>query len=197
MHVEVGGSSGSNCSINDSDIRGLIGKGSGATMSFSEWYGASAVQPPSLQYTAYGSVYTAATTGKNFAPAAVRFTSSAARSIVTTATTEGSPYGLQINDYGIVVSGQFTGAGVSFLRTDPNFTWANSDSSSVNFRKNHGTSAGQHYIKIYYGSSLLLTSNTQQDANTSGTGIFMGNTGVSGIVGSRSSAGSWRVEYYA
>ena len=42
MHVEVGGSSGTACSLNDSDIRGLIGKGSGVAMSFSEWYGASA-----------------------------------------------------------------------------------------------------------------------------------------------------------
>ncbi len=42
MHTEVGGSSGSTVSINDADIRGLIGKASGATMSFSEWYGASA-----------------------------------------------------------------------------------------------------------------------------------------------------------
>ena len=41
MHIEVGGSSGSQVSINDSDIRGLISKGSGATMSFNEWYGAS------------------------------------------------------------------------------------------------------------------------------------------------------------
>ena len=36
MHIEVGGSSGSACSLNDSDIRGLIGKGSGVSMSFSE-----------------------------------------------------------------------------------------------------------------------------------------------------------------
>ena len=43
MHVEAGGSSGTQCSINDSDIRGLIGKGSGSQMSFSEWYGASGV----------------------------------------------------------------------------------------------------------------------------------------------------------
>ncbi len=41
MHVEVGGTSGTSCSLNDSDIRGLIGKGSGVAMSFSEWYGAS------------------------------------------------------------------------------------------------------------------------------------------------------------
>ena len=41
IHVEAGGSSGTQASINDSDIRALIGKSSGATMSFSEWYGAS------------------------------------------------------------------------------------------------------------------------------------------------------------
>jgi len=41
MHVEAGGSSGTIASINDADIRALIGKGSGATMSFNEWYGAS------------------------------------------------------------------------------------------------------------------------------------------------------------
>ena len=44
IHVEAGGSSGTNCTINDTDIRDLIGKGSGATMSFNEWYGASSVQ---------------------------------------------------------------------------------------------------------------------------------------------------------
>ena len=42
MHVEVGASSGTTCSLNDSDIRGLIGKSSGAQSSFSEFYGASA-----------------------------------------------------------------------------------------------------------------------------------------------------------
>lgn len=44
FHVEAGGSSGTQCSINDSDIRGLIGKSSGVQMSFNEWYGASASQ---------------------------------------------------------------------------------------------------------------------------------------------------------
>jgi len=42
MHVEAGGSSGTQVSINDSDIRDMISKGSGVQMSFSEWYGASA-----------------------------------------------------------------------------------------------------------------------------------------------------------
>jgi hypothetical protein len=41
IHVEAGGTSGTQCSLNDSDIRGLIGKASGATSSFSGFYGAS------------------------------------------------------------------------------------------------------------------------------------------------------------
>ena len=44
IHVEAGGTSGTQATINDTDIRALINKASGATMSFSEWYGASATQ---------------------------------------------------------------------------------------------------------------------------------------------------------
>jgi hypothetical protein len=43
MHTEAGGTSGTACTINDEDIRGLIGKTSGAAMNFAEWYGASNV----------------------------------------------------------------------------------------------------------------------------------------------------------
>ena len=42
IHIEAGGSSGTQATINDSDIRALISKSSGAQMSFNEWYGASA-----------------------------------------------------------------------------------------------------------------------------------------------------------
>jgi hypothetical protein len=41
IHIEAGGTSGTTASINDADIRALIGKGDGVTMSFNEWYGAS------------------------------------------------------------------------------------------------------------------------------------------------------------
>lgn len=40
MHVELGATSGTEVSLNDVDIRGLIDKASGAQSSFSEWYGA-------------------------------------------------------------------------------------------------------------------------------------------------------------
>jgi len=48
MHVEVGGASGTQASLNDADIRGLISKSSGVQMAFNEWYGASNV----VQYSA-------------------------------------------------------------------------------------------------------------------------------------------------
>ena len=40
IHAEVGGTG--QASLNDADIRGLIGKGAGAQMAMSEWYGARA-----------------------------------------------------------------------------------------------------------------------------------------------------------
>lgn len=42
IHVEAGGTTGTEVSINDTDIRSLIDVASGATMSFDDWYGASA-----------------------------------------------------------------------------------------------------------------------------------------------------------
>ena len=42
IHVEVGGTSGTQASMSDTDIRSLINKGFEATVSFSEYYGASA-----------------------------------------------------------------------------------------------------------------------------------------------------------
>lgn len=41
MHVEAGGTTNTTVSLNDTDIRGLISKGSATQMSFNEWYGAS------------------------------------------------------------------------------------------------------------------------------------------------------------
>jgi len=45
IHVEAGGSSGSQASLNDADIRAMIGKSSGASNAFSEYRGVSAAQP--------------------------------------------------------------------------------------------------------------------------------------------------------
>lgn len=71
IHIEAGGSSGTLCTINDSDIRGLISKGSGATMSFNEWYGASASVSHTVSTS--GTIYTEydTTSGEYFVNAGV------------------------------------------------------------------------------------------------------------------------------
>lgn len=43
IHLELSGTSGTQVSMNDSDVRGLISKASGAQMAINEWYGASAL----------------------------------------------------------------------------------------------------------------------------------------------------------
>jgi len=69
MHVEAGGSSGTSATVNDADIRDLIGKSSGSSMSFSEWYGASAGISDYFFQTEQGNAvtvrYEAVNTGKN------------------------------------------------------------------------------------------------------------------------------------
>ena len=42
MHIEAGGTTSTAATINDTDIRALIGKTSATAMNFAEWYGASA-----------------------------------------------------------------------------------------------------------------------------------------------------------
>lgn len=42
IHVEAGGGATAQASLNDTDIRDLIGKGAAAQMAMSEWYGATA-----------------------------------------------------------------------------------------------------------------------------------------------------------
>lgn len=45
IHVEAGGSSGSQAALNDADIRAMIGKGSTSQNAFNEYYGVSATAP--------------------------------------------------------------------------------------------------------------------------------------------------------
>jgi hypothetical protein len=45
IHIEAGGSTGTQAGLNDSDIRGLIDKASGAQSAFGDFYGASAYSP--------------------------------------------------------------------------------------------------------------------------------------------------------
>ena len=75
IHIEAGGISvsGTQASINDTDIRGLIGKGSGVQMSFNEWYGASAYADWTLTQATDGAYTTGfnSTIGGSISPTTV------------------------------------------------------------------------------------------------------------------------------
>ena len=191
IHVEVGGGSGSQCSLGDSDISSLIGYGTSQQKSFSNYYGASA--GPSLQYTTYGTTYIAPATGKNAQPAGIQFVNSAATNIVAAMWTgTGVGGAITMNDYGLYTSSGYQGQGINLF--DGNLIIQSSLGGS--FNKPHGTGSGQHYIKVYYGSSLQYQSNSQWDLNNT-IAPTMGNTGTGSLnIASKSSAGSWRIEYY-
>ena len=83
IHIEAGGSSGSQASLNDADIRAIIGKGSGASNSFNEYYGASGSTP---SISNRGSIYTS---GNGF-PAGYVSLSSGTKVVVVTCQLAGS-----------------------------------------------------------------------------------------------------------
>lgn len=191
IHIEVGGSSGSQCSLGDSDISSLIGYGTSQQKSISNYYGASA--GPSLQYTTYGTTYVAPATGKNAQPAGIQFVNTQAANIMS-AMWSGTNVGgsFTINDYGYYTSSGYQGQGINLM--DGNLIVVSSLGGS--FNKPHGTGSGQHYIRVYYGSSLQFQSTSQTDLNNT-IGPTMGNTSTGSLnIASKSSAGSWRIEYY-
>ena len=53
LHVEAGGTSGTECSMNDSDIRGLVGASANSQMTFGSFYGASNAQTFMVQHPLY------------------------------------------------------------------------------------------------------------------------------------------------
>ena len=196
LHTEVGGSSGTSCSINDADIRQLIGKSSGQSVNIAEFYGASA--GPQLQITAYGTQYVAATSGKNVQPAKIYFFSSQARSMVNAMTGVSNGYGLIITDYGYTDGNGISGVGYNMQITTPGGGYQYMQQNYYSFSRNHGNLSGQHYVKTFYNNSLISTSNSQYDTNNSGAGLAFGNRfGTQpNIASSRANHTLWRLELY-
>jgi hypothetical protein len=77
IHVEAGGSSGSQAALNDADIRAMIGKSSGASNAFSEYYGITNSAPTA---TYIGRLLT---TGNGFPNGALTFNSGTKVVVVT------------------------------------------------------------------------------------------------------------------
>ena len=117
IHVEAGGSSGSTASINDADIRGLIGKSSEATMSFNEWYGASSAVTISQTISSSTNNYNMASSrGPTYSPGITNYT-------------------LTVNPGVIVGSNSTTGDSLA-----TGTSWTSGDTITVN---NYGTISGR------------------------------------------------------
>ena len=83
IHVEAGGSSGTQAALNDADIRDMINKSSGAQNSFNEYYGVSSSSPT---ITSKGAIIT---TGNGF-PGGYVTISSGTKVVVVTCQLAGS-----------------------------------------------------------------------------------------------------------
>lgn len=189
--VEFGGSTPHSISEYYGAASGIPSSGQ---ISFSQFYGKSAVVLPSLQVTAYGTSWQAQTTGKNAAPAGVRFQSAAAGQIVGAIWSAVSTGSINMSDYGYFTPSGFQGQGMSLMDTN-NLALP---SNGGYFTKSHGTGQGQYYMRVYYGSTFLYqtTSHTHHAGTTLAPTV--GNTSAGAVnIYARSSASSWRIEFYA
>ena len=193
IHVEAGGTTATQVTINDTDVLNLIGKSSATQMGFNEWYGASA--GPTLQYTSTGTTYTAATTGKNATPAAITFADSAANDIVDDLWTGTTAARIYMTDLGwLNGSGGFLFGGFT-MQTSSGVGVA---SNTGNFARPPGQNAGQYYIKAYYNNVLFFTTNAHYDENSSLLAQF-GSTNRStslGLFATNTNPSLWKLEYY-
>ena len=166
IHIEAGGSSGSQASLNDADIRAIIGKGSGASNSFNEYYGASGSTP---SISSRGSIYT---TGNGF-PAGYVSLSSGTKVVVVTCQLAGSgnTY-VSLGGTGMTLAAKVdTVTPVSGIwqaaYTSAIYYLQTSSSGTVYVAGNGGS--GRSVIQIFeitgYNSSTPYTTDTAQQTN--------------------------------
>ena len=105
IHIEAGGTSGTICTINDSDIRGLISKDSGVQMSFNEWYGAGVDMEGFYALTEDQKYWT----GSVYAPGQVYKQSASAPVFPEMGATDASNVG-DFFAFGYVIAASFAGA---------------------------------------------------------------------------------------
>lgn len=176
IHIEAGGSSGTLCTINDTDIRGLIGKASAAQASFSEYYGASSRGEQT--YTSAGT-YT--------------WTAPFSGSVCILCIGAGSDGGIRTSWDGGVGGG---GGALSYIN-NYSVTSGTSYTIIVANRAQYGTNPGDSQFKV--GSTVICgadsaTSRPRGNAN-SGTGTVKRHGGNGGGGGTDGSGGGGAAGY--
>lgn len=169
IHQEAGGSNGTQCSLNDTDIRDLIGKSSGAQNSFNEYYGASAGQPFTLtigsnakRYVVYSQAFAAGWDGNGLLTVNISsgvYVWSDDPDDYALIISGSYPNGIRVNNYGYIM-----GRGGD----DPNLSKYNVGALAYDYQNKHGGDA------IYISASGVTIDNKS-------TGYILGGGG----------AGSW------
>lgn len=187
LHVEAGGTSGTTCSLNDSDIRGLIGAAANSQMTFGSFYGASNVQSltlanPSHYYSPYSSASGSSSPTTNFSttyPTRVMVTGTNTLNVATYGTTFCGPQGsISSRDFMGQTSQLWTGfhyssnpGGTGFMM----FSVANPASTS-------GSNSGWTSVTLSaYGTAWPLgvqTTRTYSHTVTRASCVYVSNTNI-------------------
>ena len=176
FHVEAGGSSGTQCSINDADIRALIGKGSGVQMSFSEWYGASASTPNGSSITcgSYNTTGKYAAQYKGYADTAAGLGSAMGSYTDRTFTVNGKTFDLIaiysntggiFQSHTILITGNYAGQSLQSV-------------TGIRYLRNGSAYVFDSQFNDYLGNAMTSIYNSSQNFTT-WSGISSTNTSIS------------------
>lgn len=208
IHVEMGGTTGTECTLNDTDIRGMISKTSGAQMGFNEWYGKSAVYE--LTGTSYVAQYTQTGQKINLTfPSLILFESSS--SPYTSAfdamanfhgTARGSgptnPRGFTLRDS---ITNQGATSHLSMCLTDSTDGAAGLLFGCFDGDWSFGSST--NYIEAYYNGTLIMTFSGHYDVDptANSAAYWIPSTGVTSSTSivttpARTTANLWKIKCY-
>ena len=205
MHVEAGGTTGTECTLNDTDIRSMISKASGAQMAFNEWYGASAVFE--LTGTSYVAQFTQTGQKINLTfPSVIIFHGSSspytsafdAMANYTAATGPTNPRGFTLRD---VITNPGATAHLSICLTDANNGATGLQYGLSDDKWSFGSST--NYIEAYYNGTLITTFSGQYDTDPAAispiywipsTGLTTTNSIVT--TPGRTNASLWKLKCY-
>lgn len=197
IHVEAGGSSGSLASINDSDIRGLIGKGSAVSMSFSEWYGASAT-PVTVNFVGRDATNTSdfpfgsqtLSSGNKIVVVCVISQQTSASTQLSSVTLGGASMTQAVNQKAVNSGGKGGNAAVFYLETT-------ASGSTAIAGTNFGTGAGPSEYQVFeitdFVSSTPVAAVSTDNASSLSTShaiTINGNSGGGVIIAGRSYSGA-------
>ena len=204
LHVEAGGSSNTTVSISDSDVRGLINKGAGATASISEWYGASAMQTITSTATHFISASQYTTPTLQFHNLFGGSSNTNGINIQTTACNNITSGQTQLGPESSNSSWSELVGGVSFNRNYANIRFVqlsqgNTGQTYYLQANNADFARSGDYIEMIYNGTLIVTLNQKAEAaNNAAYPLVFYNASMtnSTMLSGRTNPSLWQMKYY-